>query len=380
MSDPIAASTGLDIAADPGVQEAAQGLADQLDGQPGAPPAAAPQPIPERPAGPPQPSRAERFSRFRVGAQERYRQDRMRNSEFQRLRGEYDTRLQGTNQLLQQAIEALRARGVVEPQEEIPDPVTDAAAFAKWLADKGNGNVQEALKPVMAAIQKQEERFAAIEQQRAAEAEQQQHVQGLERQYLAWEADYQRASPDLAEGARDRFSVGMDLFSKALQLNGHSPEEASQRAMLHLHAIANDAAAQDGNGVAAIDGFLYGLMEQFWGYISEVLSLDGIQIPSFDGAVGGGAPAGGNGFKPAAPAGPPTEIQRLAAVQQRSAPAGNAAPRVVGRQPTATSELRELWNGGTRDHKQLQAAALRESRGNMSKAQELLGQLIDEAF
>lgn len=381
--DPLGSTTAtpesaIEPADTAGLQESAQGLADQLDGQAPAAPAAEP----PTPAAAPPPARVglgehyRKFGQHQTGARERYRQDRVRAGELRRIEQEYDARIERQNASLKQALDALQARGAIAPEEKIPDPLDPG--FAQWLDArlKNQDGVKEALKPVLDAIQKQEERFSALEQERAQEEQFRQAETGMKQQYLGWEKDYARESPELAEGVRDRYLFGLDRFSAALQATGQEPEEARRIGMMILHAVANGEAAVGGNGVAAIDAFLYNLTQGFWDAIREDLAADGIQIPAFEDGGAAAAP-GGNGHQPAAPQ---TEIQRLAAVQQRAAPASNAAPRVANRTGGATSELVLLWNGGVRDHRQLQAAALKDAGGNMMRAQEALGQLIDSGF
>lgn len=393
MAEPLGSTTtGPETATvlDPGIQDAAQGLADQLDAHPGTaapepePPAAAPEPPPAAPQHQ-APRFAEGLKKFQGGYKGRIQRDRAETQRLRSLEDRYTQSQAETARLLQAATDVMRAKGVAEPEEEIPDPVLNPAEFQKWLLGKHSATVTDALKPVLAAMARQEERFTHLEQSRAAQAEDQERHEAATQQFLAWERDYQQESPDLAAGARERYTATRDAFGRALGPAGVESELQQQLAEMHLFAVASGADRSGHNGVAAMDGFAYGLYREYYEMVRQDLAVDGIQIPPFEG--GGAAPAPVATTTPIAPAvasapapmaAGPSEIDRLRAVQQRTAVVGNAAPRVAGRAADGSSELQRLYRGGVRDPLALRATALKEAGGNMALASKLISGLIDE--
>lgn len=395
MSDPLASTGTLDTPPDPVLQEAAQGLADQLDQTSGGAPESAP-PAPEPAAAPsvaPPPRQAIHFGegvrKFQGGY--RGRQERLREELRWRRQHEerFNTARSKDNELLAAAVEALKSHHAVAPEEKIPDPVTDPDGFLAWWAAKQDGALKDGLKPVIEMMQRQEERFAQVEQQRTTQAEEQERQQAIMQQYLRWEHDYQEAMPDLAVGARDRYTTLRDVFARALKFAGvDEPELQEALATRHLAAVAQGADAVGDNGVAAMDSFGYGLYRGFYELVRRDLAMDGINIPPFEddgtapaagptpAAAPGGysAPVNGNGGSPAQ-----AETARLQAVRARTAAAGNAAPRVADRGVgAAPSKAIQLYRGGVRDHKALYAACLEEANGVAASADKLMGSLIEE--
>lgn len=396
MSDPLA-STTTDTTPDPVLQEAAQGLADQLDQGGGAPPEGAAPPTQEpapAAAAPAPPRQAVRFGegvkKFQGGY--RGRQERLREELRWRRQQEerFGTARAKDNELLAAAVEALKGHHAAAPEEKIPDPVTDPDGFLAWWSAKQDGAIKDGLRPVIEMMQRQEERLTQLDQQRAAKEEADERRRQVLAQYQRWEQEYQEAMPEQAAGARERYTTTRDVFAEALQYAGvDQPEIRQELATRHLAAVAQGADAAGDNGVAAMDAFSYGLYRGFYELVRQDLAVDDIHIPPFedDGTAAGPAPAppapaaaapayGGNGNGGAPQQ---SEADRLAAVRARTAAAGNAAPRVADRGTgAAPSKAIQMYRGGVRDPKALRAACMEEANGVAAVADQLMAALISE--
>lgn len=348
--EPVTNTAMPDAGPDPGLDAAVTALEGQLGDTPTeqeTEPEVQPQ------AGPPTTvtTRQDGYRKLQTGYRERQRLKDQELRERRQLQTEYERRIEAQNALMEQQLEVLRAQRPAE-EEEVPDPALDPAGFAKWQ----RGLIAEAMKPVLEAQQWTRQQVETVQQARQQEAQQQEHVQQRVAQFEAWEREYQEASPELAYGGRERFESMRSVVGGAFADIGSPPEMGD----LFFRAMAEQAERAGENPVAYIDGWVTALAARF-----------GME------PIGPGE----EGHQPApvaaaAPTPQQAELARLQAVRTRSAPAGNAAPRVVGRQPQAQSDLQDLFRAGVQDINQLRAAALRDSHGDMAAAANALNSLL----
>jgi hypothetical protein len=358
--EPLETTTGLDSAPDTGTE-----IESVLPVIPGAestpPPTAAPEPQAAQPPPPPAPSWHDRQRQATEGWRQRQQaktrelqERRAREAELTEARAEMDRRLEAQNKILQDTLAALRGKN--GDQEEIPDPALDPAGFQKWLQTQQ----QSALQPILADIEARNQRIQEFEQQRALEAQQQEAQQQRQAAFQQYEREYQEIAPDVAYGSRERVSSVMELLTETYATSGY--ENPERYTLAFFNSIAAAAEANGDNPVAAIDRWCTAYAAQM-GFVP----------------VDPGDPLDWSEAAPPAPVQPPPrpaqEADRLAAVQRRAAAAGNAAPRVQGWTTPERSETRDLWNSGVTDMRQIQAAALRETKGNMRAAADLINSL-----
>lgn len=314
---------------------------------------------PETPAGPP---RGDSYRQFQQGYQRRVQGERMRASEYQTLRRHTEETVNRSNEMLRQAIETLKSRGGQGEEEQIPDPTMDPAGFAKWLRGQQNSEMSQLIQPLLERSQQQQELLDRMHGEQQQTVEQQRVVAQVTAKYENWEAEYAEAAPELAYGARDRYATVRDLMAGSFEQGGKPPEEAQRMSNLFLHAIAQGAEAEGQNGVAAIDAFACGLVQQ----LTEAIGVPFVPV---------GMNGGGQQYyqPPPAPVRPQqAEIQRLQNVRQRASAAGNAGPRQTARQGGQVSEVTQLFRAGVHNQPggfgKIRQAALREAGGDGMKA------------
>lgn len=313
---------------------------------------------PEAPAGPP---RGDSYRQFQQGYQRRVNGERMRASQFNELQTRYERQIEQSNEALRQAIEFARTRGGQQEEEAIPDPTMDPQGFARWLRDQNNSALAQHLQPLQEHNRQQAEALAQLRGEQQQTVEQQRVVAQVTTKYENWEAEYQEAAPELAYGARDRYATVRDLMAASFEQGGKPPAEAQRMSNLFLHAIAQGAEAEGQNGVAAIDAFACGLVQQ----LTEAIGVPFVPV----GMNGGGQQY----YQPTAPVQrQQTEIQRLQNVRQRASAAGNAGPRQTARQGGQVSEVTQLFRAGVHNQPggfgKIRQAALREAGGDGMKA------------
>lgn len=360
--EPISSSTTTEGGSDALIESATDAIASQVGGED-----AAPAPPQAEPEGPPPPSYADRLGGWQkersTGWAERQRRIREENQRYRKLEETFTTSNARTQELLQKAAEALRQRGGGEQQEEVPDPVLQPTEFQKWLEGQRKAGLEEALAPIREHIETQREYFERIRGESAAQEEEQQLVQEHMSYFQQEEAEYAEQQPELAQGAKERFVFGRDLLTKSFAAIG-AGETAPHRANQLLFSVAHAAAAEGLNRVAALDGFIVSL-------INGVAEAAGVAIVPAGMAAGNG---NGNGHHP------PTEHDRVARVRQRTAAAGNAAPRLAAPPtPSGRSEAQDLYTAGVRagnvNWAAVRMAALRDCNGNGIEAGKLINSL-----
>lgn len=360
---------------DGGVADAAAALEHQVadPGSSAPAPTAATATFGEQPAPRP-PGSPSTWQQQNRAFQENFRQRQLRvRQEAGQLREQKrlaDEQIQESNRLLQTAIDAVKAGRPDAAVEPMPDPYTQGPEFAAWLAKQSEATVQKLLGPIAESVQWQRQQLEQAQQQSAQQTQQTEAQRARTEQFLGWEAAYQQAAPEASYGVRERFHSVRDVLADGFVERGVSPDEAQRMAVLHLHAIAQDAEARGENPVAAMDSFGTGVVMA----MARRLGVEIVPVEPGDPLEGWGE-VEGNGHQPAPAPAPPTEAQRLAAVRQRAGSVGNAGPRAPARSRAPQSETVALFRAGATVN-ELRAAALREAGGNMARASEILGALV----
>lgn len=378
MSEPMNMSSGLDDGTatpdaghEPGLADAVSTLESVIGGGDGGETTTEPSrsgsaPAQEAPASPATPGRWDKVRDFQTQAQRSHRERQQARAreiqEYREREARWQEQMERQTALNQQLLQHLRGLNP-EKAAEIPDPLDPG--FGAWLTKQIETQNAAALKPVLDHFQQQE----AIRQQQEEQAQREAYVEetraSIETGFRQEMEEYQQAS-EFAYGAEQRVQTWVEIRTGVYQRAGYPPEMANKRALLEIFHHSEWARSQGMNGVAAVDALVCADM--------EAMGLDPVD-PGGD-LTGAYQPAPASPGRPAPRAmTPPSETERLAAVQNRARGAGNGGPRVSARAQTEVSELEELHRMGETNHRTLMAAALKDHNGNMGRAAQALNDL-----
>lgn len=353
--EPLQNDTAPD-APDQGLDDAASALESQL------PPGAADD-LPAQPAAPsPQQARPGRdawHTQWRGEKQANYLKrladERRQHAATAAEKRRYEEQL-ATNAKTMESVKELLAKKFPAEVEQIdllePGSADKLAALLK-------GRTDEAIKPLLEWVQRQQEKEAREAEQAELQAAQQEAQESLTAEYQAELREYTQASP-YAFGVEDRVRSWISYKAGIYERAGYEPQDAQTRAMIDIHAHFEHNRRQGVNGIEAVDRFV---CSEF-----DALGFDPVDPEDdLEGVWGGGQ-------QPAAPPPPRTEAGRLARVQQRTRGASATGPRAPERVSTEQGELATLVQAGETDMRKLQQAALHDAGGDQLAAAKMLSQ------
>lgn len=333
----------------------------------------------------PQPQTGQRAGAYRHAQRTWSQRNRERNQQLEQLRAERE----GYAAQMREVAELLKGVAGSFPQQQKtdeppPDPMLDPGGFQAWWTKQNSSMLDERLKPLMdnfAAIKANQDAAAQREQQ---SYQQQQMVQQTEGMLVNAQRAYEEQFPELAYGAEDRITSGLETLSRVFENQlgwGSDGAAMAQRVTL---AIAQYAQAGGENPAAAVDAFYTGLIQEVADGLHEFYAAQGIELPPFFVQMGQGAqqPTYQPAPAPQQPNPAARENQRLQQVRQRAQNVANPRPRQPargsGNQPTSQAwALAASYRaaGQSVDWNRVAQVAKQEAGGNLKLAQQIMQQI-----
>lgn len=377
-----APDTGTDSGGDyglSGVEQALDSTSGQEGGQPSAPPPSS------APSGYQRADFTERrgtYSKFQGGwkSREVKRQQELEN--FRLEREGYAQQMAQIAQLLQQQVALTQKPG---EQEEPPDPFTDWAGFQAWQAKQQDAALDARLKPLMDYFQASQQKEQAAAQQQQFGQQQQEQIARTTSSLQEAHASYAEQYPELAHGAEERISFGLEALTSVFSNGLGWTEKGAQLAGTITLSVAQYAASGGENPAAAVDCFYTSLIQEVSEGVRAHYAAMGYDLPEIMPASPGGYQDGGY-QQPAQQQYQPQQVDpaarenaRLQAVRQRSQGVASPRPRQPARGGNAQPQSRAhaLANDYRRagrpvDWDQVQRLASQESGGNKMMALKIM--------
>ncbi len=290
--------------------------------------------------------------------------------------------------LMKQTVALTQKPGEQEPP---PDPFTDWAGFQAWQAKQQDALLDAKLKPVIEYYKQTRERDEQVAQQQYHSQQQQEQITHTTSALQEAHASYARDYPELAHGAEERITFGLEALTNVLSNGLGWTEQGAQLAGTITLSIAKYAAAGGENPAAAVDAFYTNLTQEIGESIRSHYAALGYDLPEIMPAAPGGYQEQGGGYQqpmyqqpqvdPAA-----RENARLQAVRQRSQGVASPRPRQPARGNYAQpgSRAHALANDYRRagrdvDWNQVTRVAKEEAGGNFALAQKIIQAIPREA-
>lgn len=355
---------------DGGLSGLSRALGDGEQQQPSAQPAQ-----PSRPA----PARPDRRETYAKGQRTWKSRQEEKNRQLQELREERESWKSHLAGMVQQVQEYVAAVKGVPKAEEAPDPMLYPVEFQAWLSKQQDANLDAKLAPALEQLKLITGRIEETDQQHQHAAEQQRLQQQTEQMLQGEFQEYAQTYPELAYGAEDRITSGLETLTRVFEQNLGWDQDGATMAGRVVFAISEYARKGGENGAAAVDAFFTGLIQDVAAGLQEHYSAMGYDLPDFGPVYPDGSTAPAYQAPPPPPSPAAREQQRLEQVRARAGSVSSARPRQParnnGNQPKSKAEAlaaqyrragREVdWNAVNR-------LAKEEAGGNLTLALKIM--------